>query len=257
MAGNSAEALVGSEPRKTLRVAVTGDTGVDVYTNYIPGCILGEQQFYREIAYDLEVPNGAEFLFRGLQRLLPNRDKFKIGDHFDVKQPTLPKSLEFLKLFSCGQRNTDGRVLRIGRAAPFKLPEVVAATDFEFKKLTQPLHCVVIHDATKKWREDPRVAAHVESFYLLLPWPSRTPSVFVNLGERVPDFVLDQNDAPHIGTSPTPVWTLLNKFRDSVAIVCSATSLRHSGAAISRRLSVEQFIEDTIEELQASTCIFS
>jgi hypothetical protein len=64
---------------KQFRVAVTGDTGTDVYTQYKPGCLSsqGDDQFYPEIAYDVEVPSGADLLYHGLRTLLP-ADRFLV-----------------------------------------------------------------------------------------------------------------------------------------------------------------------------------
>src|SRR5262249_30125420 len=46
------------------------------------------------------------------------------------------------------------------------------------------------------------------------------------------------------------VWKALHDYKDRVCIICSAGLLRRQGAAIARRLSWEQTIEDLTVELQ-------
>src|SRR5262249_42478336 len=77
------------------------------------------------------------------------------------------------------------------------------------------------------------------------------PTVLVILEDSIPDLRVDPSSKTvMIGEKPSPVWTELLKHSQNVAILCSVSALRHAGAAISRRLSWEQGLEDILADLQ-------
>ncbi len=73
------------------------------------------------------------------------------------------------------------------------------------------------------------------------------PLVVVNVGRKLPEV----NVNPDTGGLEfvQPFWQWLSRRPDQVCVMCSATAIRHGGAAVSRRLSWEQTVEDFATEL--------
>ena len=230
-------------------IAVTGDIGEDVYTRYIPSYINeGADDFYPETAFDQCAPSGAGLHVVALKALLRARGISVLN--WTPRAPTLARTLHFLREYP----EKEGSPIRISRAVPIKgfKPDVPGVL-----KLPKPranAHVLVIHDATEIWRtsEDAR--------QFLLSFLSRvrdgdtygTPSVLVILQNRIPELRLDKSGKVTINELESPIWTELLSESNAkhVAIICSVESLRHAGAAISRRLSWERIVQDTLADVR-------
>ncbi len=230
-----------------FKVAVTGDVGEDVYTKDTPGFI-SDEDFRQEIVYDLEVPSGAGLHLNALKCLLDKR-AFDVADCSPTLS-TLAQSLQCLD-----QYRWDGdSVIRIKRAAPLikraSSPKGKPTVTDQVMTQAADADCLVIHDATPSWRESEKAGQLVTRFFAGKR-QSNDRSVFVILGDRIPDLHIDADTkTATVSGKHSPVWTALYKHREHVAVFCSVTSLRRAGAAISLRQSWEQAVEDTFEDLK-------
>jgi hypothetical protein len=227
-------------------VAVTGDTGNDVYTQYIPD-YFSQSDFdvHQQIAYDLEAPSGAELDFFAISSLLRDDHGVEVLDCAPTAA-TLTQSLQFLKDYEWNERK---RVIRISRAAPLKVPKPKPKGGMAFKQERSSADVLVIHDSTEIWRRSKEAREFVASFFKQRR--DRSPSAFVILDEeRIPDLRVQGDGTINVGGEQSPVWTELLQYKQHVAILCSVSSLRHAGAAISRRLSWELGVEDALADLK-------
>lgn len=230
-----------------LRVTVTGDRGTDIFTRYLPGCLPGnDRDFYPRIAYDVQVPTGASQHYAFLKWL--HRHALCPKPYFrPPREHTLPQSLHFLDSFKDA---TNTKVLRERRRAPLRLPDNLTQVDaLTLPTDDSPADFLAIHDATHTWRHSNEAKRLVDQFLGSRPDTRRLqqagPAVIVVLGESLSSFNPNEN----------PVWSSLRSYSTctnsaGVAIICSAASLRRAGSAISRRLSWEQTIEDTLTDLR-------
>jgi hypothetical protein len=254
--------------KTVVRVAVTGDCGVDTYTRYMPGCLAhndvnsssDDDHFYPSISYDLEVPSGAAQINAALLCLLDPLTDLKIVPALP-KEKTMRKSLQFIETFPWPPKNTQQRVRRIRNAKPLKIPDQDAAKGLADQQLSfenalfNDADCLVVHDANAKWHTSQTaavlVATYLDRFSKERESDQPFPRLLLNLGDRLPVFDVNAANDLCVNGEPSPVWaTLLNPdHTGQIVVICSATSLRHAGAMISRRLSWEQTIEDFIEDI--------
>lgn len=165
-------------PTSEFRIAVTGDTGFDIYTEYVKGFVSTDERLRRpEAAYDVEIPSGAEFTAKAFSYLLANTN-LKI-EHLQPKAikerqflSTLQKFLIELSRFrpySTGKERhlSSGsdreRVLRVKRTRPVQDKDELASEDV-FHHLIDAtgnnpdgakINLLVIHDGAGSWRRYP------------------------------------------------------------------------------------------------------
>jgi hypothetical protein len=231
-------------------VSVTGDVGTDTYTRYIAGPLPeSEEGFSREVSYDLPVPSGARLHHFVFETLLKDDQITAFKCTPDTE--TLTQSLQFLQSY---QR--DGReILRISKSVPLRLPACGAdepAKRASFGDTSDSPDMLVIHDATPDWRTWEESGQVVEALFSKRKGHKRpeVPFAIVILDGGIPQLRIDRSGTAFIHGKPSRIWSTLAKHRDEVAVICSAPSLRHAGAAISRRLSWEQGIEDVLNDLE-------
>ena len=239
-------------PKNTRRrILVTGDSGTDVFTRCMPGCLTGdrdivaEDNFYPQIAYDVNVPSGGELIAQAIESLLGD---CVLVDRRFPNANSLPEYLRYLH--ASKWRASNNRVLRIKDSAPLKRIRTKTGAPVATSTNHKP-HFVIVHDATQSWRHSEQAGATVRDAISQASSrrPVRPHRVLVNIGWRVPNLACDHGIVTIDGQG-SPVWQELYNHREKVTIVLSATDLRHAGAAISRRLSWEQTIGDAIADMQ-------
>ncbi|HJT77083.1 MAG TPA: hypothetical protein VJ739_07745, partial [Gemmataceae bacterium] len=130
-----------------FRIAVTGDTGWDVYTEYVKGYVSDDRRVSKpEAAYDMYVAAGAAYTTLALRTLLPIPD-FE-SQHFlpaeGLKDPwdgkvfsTLIKLLVELSQFT--DKRLGSRRLRISRVRPLHDEDSVAGAGVFHNLIGAPL----------------------------------------------------------------------------------------------------------------------
>jgi hypothetical protein len=172
--------------------------------------------------------------------------------------------------------NSEDTVLRAKDALPIRdrFPQAEPAAFYNLvglnedtKKLVRPNkpNLLVIHDGGGSWREYPTKPAPptgadainamdlVKSVLQgddLLPADHFSPKVIIDLN-HLPEVERDSESNKLRFADKMTFWQELVKRenRDKVCLVCSANVFRRNGAAISRRLSWEQTIEDLAADL--------
>jgi hypothetical protein len=262
-------------PTKPFRVAVTGDTGFDIYTEYVKGDVSDDARLIKpEAAYDLEVPSGASLTTRAFELLFKQANDPQISvcqllpaiGRGNPSYTTLVKSLVELDRFGDAQGNTP-RKLRMRRARPIHDKDTPAneehfhelVTNSGAKPVPEDVDLLVVNDRGGSWRKYPtnKKAADsatsedamrlVES--ILDRQASFWPSVIVILNYNLPAVVYDDSSRRLSFSRKLSFWQSLSRHSDKVCVICSAGILRQEGAAISRRLSWEQTIEDLAADL--------
>lgn len=279
----------------TFRIGVTGDTGWDLYTEYVKGYIPDDRRASKpDAAYDLYVPAGAAFtklalstLLQQVQpeihvsHLLPEAIK---GNPWNGKvNSTLQKHLVELNWFQ--GRRTDQQLLRVrrvrtlhdkdGRSDAAVFNALIMADEIGDTPPPKPVPAnfdmLVIYDGNGTWHNYPENAKrggganeHAIGAMDLIKGVLESPGV---LGPRV--LVTLDCDLPKLRESVHNVpqadgrfWQTLSHpdHCNKICVVCSADMLRREGAAISRRLSWEQSVEDVLadlvhfDKLKALTC---
>jgi hypothetical protein len=226
---------------------MTGHSGKDIYTRYVPGRISeADEALHPEMVYNLDVPAGVGFDLEML-RWFADITPFDLAPLVPAK-PMLPKSLQFLELCKWQQR----QVLRIKRRAPIVHEHTSTLSWQAPPRLNGRPNCLVIHYERTHHASDRKASEEYLGgiFKMITRDAERCPNVFVILGDRMPAIELGELNNPRIAGMPSSVWKLLRDRADQVAVICPATALRRAGAAISRRLSWEQTIEDAVAELR-------
>jgi hypothetical protein len=264
-----------------LRVAVTGDTGFDIYTQYVEGYVSQELRVRKpEAAHDLYVPSGAGFTSRSFCALfskLPPSLSISVS-HLQPDRAAIPTASAVL--FSTLQKNLieldsfkpveiDGlgnrEILRVKRVRPIhdkdpvQKPTVFRTLidDDRHQPDSSSFDLLVIHDGAGSWRHYPEqkknAGAAFDFVKSFLDHPTQSiksdwPRVIVNLNHDLPD--VERNTQAYLSfPDKLPFWQVLDDHRPSVCIICSVNMLRREGAAISRRLSWEQTVEDLATDL--------
>jgi hypothetical protein len=255
---------------KTFRVAVTGDTGFDIFTEYVQGYCSADGRVKKPVAaYDVEVPSGAELTAIAFQCLLTPKGSIKllVPTGTTVATPntrsftTLYKFLVELKAFKDVHRVTQLRPI-------LDMDEIASPDVFDNLaiKSNAEIDLLVIHDGAGKWRKYPLRTKPKDNppgtqdamtlvREVLASGKSTTssdyffPKVLVNLNHDLPGAYRRSSGTLSFHNDLT-FWKELLKYPNEVCVVCSANMLRREGAAISRRLSWEQTIEDLAADLQ-------
>lgn len=190
---------------------------------------------------EIAVEAGAGFLAFTLEQLLSR----PVGRAFVAS--TDPSSMSHWELNHFGPE----------KSRRYRLPDLrftsprVPASVMEAPEVPAATETLVIHDESRGWRDQDAsspLVGHLEDF--LRRGRRRdsgtSPRVIVNISE-LPKVDPDNDDMPFV----SPVWRLLDapEVRDDVCVVCSATTPRLAGAAVSRRISWEQAVEDLASEL--------
>jgi hypothetical protein len=225
-------------------VIVTGHGGQDVYTRYLPGRISeNDETLQPEKVYDLSAPAGARLHHEFLKWLFKPAGDI-VGEN--SLRNTLPTSLQFLDFHDWPK----GKGIRISRRAPLKIAEQTDSyTPGPLADIASAQYLVLHYEPTDASNESSAEPV-LRKFFESHPFKADNPNVFVIVGDRIPSLRLDDSGVPIVYGRPSSLWQKLRQHQSQVTIVCSATSLRRSGAIISRRLSWEQTIEDTISELK-------
>lgn len=261
-----------------FRIAVTGDTGFDIFTEYVQGHRSADLRVRKpEAAIDIEVPSGAELTSIALRQMLANNsgspseqihvDSFLPEPFFEREAhtkrsfTTLWKFLVDLKRIpeenKSRHRVNAIRPLVDSDELEFKDGKPEKADCFDNIRLTnqeQDFQLLVVHDGPGLWRQyDPQKKVQdglkraIDLFDMSHPRRGDgAPSIIVNLNYDLPSVVRQSGE---LRFEDMPVWQELEKRADRVCVICSANTLRREGAAISRRLSWEQTVEDLASEL--------
>lgn len=239
----------------TIRIGVAGDSGEDTYTRYLVDPKHDNPLAApKEKAFDLRVPSGAEFLVQAFEHILPSLVQSSAKTRYRIEcirslttsqstARTMRRELRFLEAY---RRDKDS-ILRLSHVIPFQSsPDDLGGS--EVAAILRPQDTeypdyLVAQDCTDNWRRSPAAAKFLRSFFSSpRKYPSPMPRLILNLGTYLPQ---------HAGDSErSPVWNTLIDNADSVLALCSVRSLRISGAVITRRLSWEQSIADTLADLQ-------
>jgi hypothetical protein len=127
---------------------------------------------------------------------------------------------------------------------------------------------LIIHDGGAGWStfsDTTKLTNLMHTFSQSLSQPLKEswqglPRILVNISKKLPE--LGEKGAKTESQFQSMFWNQLQACKDRVGIVVSLSTLRRAGAAISRRLSWEQTVEDLAAELhlfpplQALTWIF-
>ncbi len=141
---------------------------------------------------------------------------------------------------------------------------VIEQADGEFGEFNPTeIDLLVVEDGTGSWRkypksnppsDNPHEALNVVNTVLNTPDQRGNdlvaPRVIVNLTHDLPPVERDIEGRLKF-CKELYFWNTLEKHADKVCVICAVKTLRHQGAAISRRLSWEQTIEDIAAEILA------
>ncbi len=261
-----------------FQIAITGDTGYDLYTEYVKGYVSDDRRVSKpEAAYDLYVPAGAALTHLVFNAVFTPKDHVSI-EHFAPDSD--PRSVSGGKVFSTftkslielddfpDNRGGEKSILRVRRVRPLHdkdesaAPEVfynlVPASSVEAKPYAGRVKLLVIHDGAGNWRyypdekgktkQTPKVIAAMDLVEKVLKSQGKSrPCILVNLDHDLPNVKCDPKG--DVSFDASRFWTTLADHADKVCVICSVDLLRREGAAISRRLSWEQTIEDLIADL--------
>lgn len=288
-----------------FHVAVTGDTGYDIYTEYVHGYVSPDSRMHKpQAAYDVCVPSGAAFITQALRTLLCSQNHTeqlhptgaldpvavthlipgRASSHTSDTTPTFTTLIKFLiELGRFGSHHTNlPEALRARQFRPI-IDHVGLQDSSVFEELVpdrestvangSEFDLLVIHDGAGTWRsypKDGKRSSSGNSFSAMslvervlsarppirsagYPAPAcETPRLVVNLSQDLPSVARDPVSRSLEFNKNLTFWKTLADYRDQVCVVCSADMLRREGAAISRRLSWEQTIEDLLQELERS-----
>lgn len=266
---------------KNFVVGVTGDCGWDLFTYYVDGLLRSQDpsdsDALRDAAVDLRVPSGTQ-LTATMMRQLAGHDA--LGDTsircllpkvaLSSEITTLDPSLIVLNDYrwphskndtSCRVKQTrpflDGSGSRPRRANPVVFEQMCCEESLPLGEID----LLFVQDLGGSWRDSGNgsESQHV-SIASLGPQFSAFQLVngFLNSGKTMPLVVVNVGrKLPEVNVNPDtgglefvqPFWQWLSRRPDQVCVMCSATAIRHGGAAVSRRLSWEQTVEDFATEL--------
>jgi hypothetical protein len=229
------------------KIVVTGDWGKGIVTRYTPADVARPQmRMYPKRANDVAIPSGAAFLSTALRVLLPDLR----NDIVSVlpEKATLDETLSFLEL----KKWHDSSVLRVSQVVPLVM--ILAKVD-QYAVPNEPvaetdrISILVVHDMTENWwrhSKDDRLQKTIKKAI------KDGAHIIVNVGSMLSSNHTDPPDR----SKQNSVWESIREHHcrtGKVTIVCSASSLRQAGAAVSRRLSWEQTIEDFMVDLRTFT----
>lgn len=242
------------------RILITGNAGLDLIeyaeSTFQSASPIPENNQDTAIPHDvstkLVVPSGAGLIHEAIKTLLPQSS---IDLRFHPLKEPLKKYTLTLKPHlwdAMGEPvtridgNTNIKIEIKDRLGNNPLP-----IDSTPENMLADVDYLVIHDATDGWRISRKANTKVLSVLeRMTDSVAGRPNVLVNIGWQVPALRLVGNEA-YVGDKLSPVWTTLFRNKpERVAIVLSASDLRQAGAAISRRISWEMTIEDTMAELE-------
>ncbi|MEZ6128910.1 MAG: AAA family ATPase [Planctomycetaceae bacterium] len=249
----------------TIRIAVLGDGGTDVlvahhaplsFINQFP--IAPDSPAIRHtLVYEQEFPSGSWLIGRVLNHCVTGAD---------IEIWPAPQRLPSFRwrLAKSLWPDSNSSVIRI---SGLELPQLHnnskkdQSDSYAEPNGEAPLQYIAIHDSTDEWRKSTEVdraggdkAAPLPHRQLekLLPRlgksGGRSPNIFVNIGWKLPNLKI-RGDAVYVDDAPSDIWsTLLREVPEDTAIILSASDFRQANATVSRRLSWEQTLEDTITE---------
>lgn len=238
------------------KIAVFGDAGRDIYSVNTGSLDGTASPWARGHAKDIAAPSGMKMTRLILQTLLDPNNTGKIGP--DSFFADMPGKLRFLGGFPA-ESDEDQTVYRQNRIQRFELmdhadgdgtqgPEISQwqmGAGVEYAALTDFGRC-----GAQRFAPDCEFARGLIRVAEQRPSVSeQTPGVFIEVGDRFLSgdcFGADQNSQDQ-----ETFWSLLGqkRYRDRVCVVVSGTTLRLNGAAISRRLSWEDTVENAMDEV--------
>jgi hypothetical protein len=271
-------------------VAITGDTGYDLYTHMIKGYVSPDERVRQPLAaFDYEVPSGVAFSSIMLRELLPS-DRFEIIPIVPKKSfknnrrnpafSTLPTFL--FHLDDCARSGPDP-IFRVKSIEPLRKQPAILADGSTFADMvavspeggreapnTDDIDLLVIYDGAGSWRKYPseltakpprtptkRISA-MDLVDSVLPKSGETSEeqnrtrVVINISHDLPSVEMNSSNNTLEFAAENTLWRKLAEFPENVCVICSADLLRRSELSLSRRLSWEQTLEDFLAELQLS-----
>lgn len=267
-------------------VAVAGDSGSDIFTEYVEAYESDDHRIQRpNAAYDVHVPSGAAFTALAFHTIFKPNNEFGVNpvyvDLCDVAAPrkskhgfsTLQTWLVELSRFKIDP-SKNPTVLRILHMHPlidhyyqhiqndfsqldnFNTRRI---TDFTNPPASQTYHnydLLVLHHGAGSWKSSVSETKGAENELKMVQdvlsniKESHVPRIIINLNNDLPD--VEHNSSGDLKFAEScPIWRLLFEPENlsKVCVICSVNMLRKEGASISRRLSFEQTVEDIATDL--------
>jgi len=270
---------------KEFKIAVSGDTGYDTYTEGDRSYESFDKRINNPSGnYDVYVPSGASLIATFLHESFHDQPSKNINlTFFDLPKDSREKKYQggfatlqkwLVKLGrckdGCGPGNERIRVFERGPILDnANVPDRVEIQKTEsFRERILPdkgdqnenrydaYDLLVLHHGAASWKyNEPQPDGAGDAGELVRRVLSGAgnraiPRVIIDLGHDLPDIEHD-NNSKIWPPENRPIWQELAnpKNLDKVVIVCSVNMLRKEGAAISRRLSFEQTVEDIAADL--------
>jgi hypothetical protein len=270
--GDSGNGTVPESPLSSIYVI--GDAGRDIFTfNHESRDDASPESTFpaSQSVFDIAVPSGAAFMqtflakvfgpFTGVHAMSTLVSKASMPDAL----PSIGLTLAHVKPFGSGGQKayriwTHERLEHMGRTPPEvefvfdKMPpERPDTEDDDNIRLGDRL--LLIYDAHHHWQNASRLLvkqkALVDRFkQSKVEADLKFPSILIDLNNSLPELEADAEDGGRPRFKDL-FWQHLSRkhLRSDVGVVVSVSTIRRAGGAISRRLSLEQVVEDLTADL--------